>query len=151
MITNYITSFVEYLNNLGYQISNDKVKSFLEMFSSGDIDFSDIEQVVACMKINFCRNREESRQFKQHFHSFIEEIEKIKAAEAKKEKEIQDLKEKQKTLQSVVDSEKDRLEKEEQSYQRKMKELDSSKKAPKNPLTKKDKKFLEENKNKFAT
>ena len=77
MIINYITSFAEYLNKTGYQVTNDKIARFLEMFYDSGADFSDTDDVVSIMKLTFCKDKEESMELPALFHRFREDYESI--------------------------------------------------------------------------
>lgn len=138
MIFNFITSFVDYLNKEGFQISNDKISVFFEMFNDSGIDFSDIDSVIALMKIVFCRSLAESTVLPELFHKFKKEF-----------KSMSSLKKKQEELQNVIDSAKSQIESENKKYDEKLRELQETQPIEKNPLTAKSKKFIKDNQNKL--
>ena len=91
MILNYITSFVEYLNNCEYGISTDKIEKCIAMFNDSGIDFADENSAKMLMQIAFCSTFEQRNAFNYHFKAFF-----------KDKVELQELQNKKKELEKRI-------------------------------------------------
>lgn len=140
MVVNYITNFIEYLNNNGFSISSDKIPRFFELFNASDADFSSTNDVITIMKLVFCHNHAESITLPALFKKFREHYE-----------EQTKMKQRQKELDSIMSGTQQKIQAEEKKYQEKLRALqEAQKNSTPNPLTKKDRKFLETNKKKIG-
>lgn len=80
-----MTAFAGYLNNNGYEVTQDKISRFL-FLKNEEIDFTKEEDVLPLMKLCFCRNKKEADAFSDYFHQYIK---KYRGSYAKEKERIQ--------------------------------------------------------------
>ena len=80
-----MTEFAGYLNNNGYEVTQDKISHFLSL-KNEEIDFTKEEDILPLMKLCFCRNKKEAGTFSDYFHQYIK---KYRGSYAKEKKRIQ--------------------------------------------------------------
>ena len=73
MLLGYMTGFAGYLNNNGYEVTQDKISHFLSL-KNEEIDFTKEEDILPLMKLCFCRNKKEAGTFSDYFHQYIKSI-----------------------------------------------------------------------------
>ena len=59
MLLGYMTGFAGYLNDNGYEVTQDKISHFLSL-KNEEIDFTKEEDILPLMKVCFCRNKKEA-------------------------------------------------------------------------------------------
>lgn len=62
MLLGYMTGFAGYLNDNGYEVTQDKISHFLSL-KNEEIDFTKEEDILPLMKVCFCRNKKEQVHF----------------------------------------------------------------------------------------
>ena len=129
MILNYITSFVEYLNNCEYGISTDKIEKCIKMFNDSGIDFADEGSARMLMQIAFCSTFEQRKTFHLHFKAFF-----------KDRVELQELQNKKVELEKRISSSQGKAEETKIKYQKMLEKMTETKKD--SPLNKKDRETL---------
>ena len=80
-----MTGFAGYLNDNGYEVTQDKISRFLSL-KNEEIDFTKEEDILPLMKLCFCRNKKEAGTFSDYFHQYIK---KYRGSYAKEKKRIQ--------------------------------------------------------------
>lgn len=80
-----MTEFAGYLNDNGYEVTQDKISRFLSL-KNEEIDFTKEEDILPLMKLCFCRNKKEAGTFSDYFHQYIK---KYRGSYAKEKKRIQ--------------------------------------------------------------
>lgn len=70
MLLGYMTGFAGYLNDNGYEVTQDKISHFLSL-KNEEIDFTKEEDILPLMKVCFCRNKKEAGTFSDYFHQYI--------------------------------------------------------------------------------
>lgn len=80
-----MTGFAGYLNDNGYEVTQDKISHFLSL-KNEEIDFTKEEDILPLMKVCFCRNKKEAGTFSDYFHQYIK---KYRGSYAKEKKRIQ--------------------------------------------------------------
>ena len=81
----FILDFVIFLNENDFCISEDKVKRFIKLFNSLDIE--NYDSLISSMKTSFCACREESASLEEYFLEFLIKIDEYKTKKALEIKE----------------------------------------------------------------
>lgn len=77
MIINYIVDFVQYLNENGFEITNDKISRFFYAMNDTEIDFTERDDVLSLMQTTFCTNKYQVDVLPEYFDNYINQKDKI--------------------------------------------------------------------------
>lgn len=71
MVNDYIVDLAQFLNKNGFSITNENINRFFRMMSSGNIDFTNEDDIITLMKVVFCTNRIQYENFHTYFNDYM--------------------------------------------------------------------------------